>query len=390
MDKIVLTEYVPVYLPAENLSMEQGETLWQQYSTQIQVEFPSPKTKGQWQLTAQGWVGRIPFPDAPPIVLQPKVPLSNLFRMLEYAYHLRSFRFLEGLIESATLEELYERLARVLSKRTMDRVRKGLYRTYLPQADELPYVRGRLNIPHQLRTPWKTRMHCDYEEHTADIEDNQLLAWTLSHILRTGICSPPTSTIVRRAFRALQGTISALPFGPDACVGRLYNRLNEDYATLHALCRFFLEHTGPSHKEGEHPMLPFLVNMARLYELFLAEWLKQHLPEQWQLRVQERVSITSDHHLFFTVDLVILDLHTGKVRSVLDTKYKAPSTPATADIAQVIAYAESQGCHEAILVYPQPLSAPLDTYVGDVRVRTIAFPLDGDLEANGQAFLQAL
>ncbi|MCX7038200.1 MAG: hypothetical protein NT005_03560 [Spirochaetes bacterium] len=43
------------------------------------------------------------------------------------------------------------------------------------------------------------------------------------------------------------------------------------------MCRFFLESSGPTHEPGGNLMLPFLVDMARLFELFVAEWLQQHI-----------------------------------------------------------------------------------------------------------------
>jgi len=54
---------------------------------------------------------------------------------------------------------------------------------------------------------------------------------------------------------------------------------------------------------------------------------------------------------------------------VLDTKYKVPQTASTDDIAKIVAYAESQGCDDAYLVYPEQLVHPLNIQVGGKRVR---------------------
>lgn len=75
---------------------------------------------------------------------------------------------------------------------------------------------------------------------------------------------------------------------------------------------------------------------------------------------------------------------------VLDTKYKAASMPTSDDLAQVVAYAEAKGCNEAILVYPGPLTAPIVAKVGDIRVRSLAFSVSGDLDQQGYAFLQKM
>ena len=53
---------------------------------------------------------------------------------------------------------------------------------------------------------------------------------------------------------------------------------------------------------------------------------------------------------------------------VLDTKYKTHK-PLADDIAQVVAYAESKGCREAVLIYPQPVETALDERIGDIRAR---------------------
>ncbi len=88
---IELVEYKPERLDLEDLPLEVGESLWRNYGSRVAVEFPSPKTGGKWQLTAQGWVRYIPLSQDLGLRLQPKIALSNLFRMLEYAYKLRSF-----------------------------------------------------------------------------------------------------------------------------------------------------------------------------------------------------------------------------------------------------------------------------------------------------------
>jgi 5-methylcytosine-specific restriction enzyme subunit McrC len=158
---------------------------------------------------------------------------------------------------------------------------------------------------------------------------------------------------------------------------------------MHALCRFFLEHSGPTHQVGDREMLPFLVNMANLYELFVAEWLKAHLPAPWRVKVQEKVHIGAHKELQFEIDLVIED-DQGNTRYVLDTKYKTADKPDNTDINQIIAYATAKNCREAILIYPTPLSRPLDIHLDNIHIRTLAFSLDGDLEAAGEKFLATL
>jgi len=385
---IELTEYQPTSLPREKLDEDAAEGLWRDYAGQVSVEFPSPKTDGAWRLTAQGWVGYIPLSPELGVALRPKVGLSNLFRMLEYAYRLESFRFLDDMFESSSLTEFYERLARVLARRVLDRVRQGLYRTYVGREERLPYVRGRLDARRLAQAPWRTDLPCAYQDRTADIEDNRILAWTLFVVARSGLLSESVAGTVRKAYHALQGTVTLFPVGAKACSGRVYNRLNDDYRPLHALCRFFLDHVGPTYEVGDRKMLPFLVDTARLYELFVAEWLRAHLPAGVSMVAQEPVVIGDA--LRFNLDVVLYDPATVSALCVLDTKYKAATAPSAEDVEQVVAYAEAKGCGEAVLVYPSTLTKPLDAKVGKIRVRTLTFSPSSKLDHAGKEFVSKL
>ena len=84
------------------------------------------------------------------------------------------------------------------------------------------------------------------------------------------------------------------------------------------------------------------------------------------------------------------DVATEKPRYILDTKYKISTSPSPEDVAQVVTYAVSKVCQEVILVYPTALTHSLDELVGNIRVRSLTFSLDGDLEQAGETFLQKL
>jgi 5-methylcytosine-specific restriction enzyme subunit McrC len=384
---IELTEYVPRFIARAEITESEGEKLYRAGGSAVSIDFPSPNYDWKWRLTSLGWVGHIPATPDLWLRLNPKVPLGNLFRMLEYAYKLRSLQFLNALAECASVEDYYEGLANVLAKRILNRGRIGFYKSLIGRAEPLGFVRGRLDL-RSAHSSWNVKLHCRYEEHTSDIEDNQILAWTLWSIAHSGVCSDRTLPTIRRAFRSLEGFASLLPASPADCIGRLYNRLNDDYQPLHALCRFFLEHCGPTDATGDHSILPFLVDMNRLFELFVAEWLKAHTPEGFVVKAQERVSYAADEDSHFAVDLVLHSLQEGIPVAVLDTKYKSPASPASDDVAQVVAYAESLGCQTAMLVYPADLAKPLDTWIGRIRVRSLTYSLADDLERAGGEFLQ--
>lgn len=389
MESINLTEYSPQFLAPAQFSKEIGEYIYRNYNTQVNVEFPSPKTDDQWQLTSQGWVGYIPLTKELSLTLLPKVPLGNLFRMMEYAYRLKLI-FPKGITESDTLQDFYENLAHILALRILDRERKGIYREYRDQSDQLSYIKGRMDIQRVMKKPWDVKFQCDYQEHMSDIEDNQILAWTLYKIARSGLCKERTMPVIRKAFRSLQEYASLQPYCSNDCIKRLYNRLNQDYQPMHILCRFFLDQVGPSHEMADYSMIPFLIDMSKLFELFVAEWLKLHLPTRYSLKSQERLTIGEYGQINYAIDLVLYDGETGSAICIMDTKYKTHETPSNSDINQAIVYAYAKDCKEAVLIYPTPDIQKFDEQLKEIRVRTLPFSLNTDLEKAGQLFLDSL
>jgi 5-methylcytosine-specific restriction enzyme subunit McrC len=125
IQNIELTEYVHREFGRDEITPTIEEALWRNYKHQIKVEAPSFPTGGKYKLTSQGWVGHIPLTPEFHLTLLPKVQLKNLFGMLEYAYQLKSFRFLQGLINCQSLEDFYSQLAHLLALRILDRGHKG-------------------------------------------------------------------------------------------------------------------------------------------------------------------------------------------------------------------------------------------------------------------------
>ena len=279
------------------------------------------------------------------IHLKPKVPIANIFGMIEYAYRLRSLEIGRGIARVSSVQEAFEALAVVLARRTLQRLSRGLYASYRERAERSAAVRGRIDALAAITTPWNPNLRCTFEEHTADVAENQIIAWALSRIIRSRVCSARGLPTVRAAFQGIAGRASLRPWEPRDCSGRLYNRLNADYEVLHGLCRLFLEHSGPGLQVGDSVMPPFLVNMSRLFELFVAEWLAAHLPPELELRYQEQVTVGGGGLYSFQVDAVIYKRQTRTPVMVLDAKYKTASKAEPEDLYQVVAYAETLGCH---------------------------------------------
>lgn len=136
-------------------------------------------------------------------------------------------------------------------------------------------------------------------------------------------------------------------------------------------------------------MMPFVINMHQLFEEFVAGWLREHLPPRLSLGTQVRGHYDSGGEVGYRIDMVLYD-EAGRPLVVLDTKYKDDPVPRSEDVAQVVSYATSLGCAEAVLIYPRALEREREFQVGGVRVRTVGFALDGEVGEVGWRVVEGL
>lgn len=235
------------------------------------------------------------------------------------------------------------------------------------------------------------RVPCRYEEHTADVDENRILFWTLHEVRRQAIRQGRIRRELDLARRALAGSITLEQKQARDCVGRLYNRLNDDYGLLHGLCRFILEQVGPGIEGGDRTFVPFVLNMPRLFEAFVAEWLRRHPPPGIIVRPQHTAVLDADFKLSIHIDIVLIDGSTNKPVMVLDTKYKSGEEPTEPDIYQIAFYAREMQVRRGILVYPSPAARQFWLRHGeDTLLESLVFDVSAPLEIAGQAFRDEL
>jgi 5-methylcytosine-specific restriction enzyme subunit McrC len=380
---IELNEEEPRFVPAGTLAESQALELHRNYGKQIEVSFPGPVLGSHYRLRPHGYVGWFPLNGGLQVHVRPKVPVRNLFGMLEWAYRFQGLCLWDEGIRTETVGDLFEFLAATLSRRIIDRVHQGLWRDFEEREDILPCVRGRV-----LATPTnrvdRPILRCRFAEQTADLADNRILAWTLFALRRYPFQRDQVRRLVHRAFFLLAGAVDPVPVLPEDCAGRTYHRLNQDYRLLHALCRLFLEQSGPAVGPGNREFMGFAVHMPSLFETFVGEWLKAHLRPEWEIDVQRRVPLEGSERLAFQIDLTLRERDSGKHLAVLDTKYKREQRPEEGDIQQVVAYAVRMGAEKAYLIYPHSGIRPSILSVGSVKVGMHAFDLGLDLEQAGR------
>lgn len=377
-----LQEGLPKKIPEQQLDELMARAIFR--TGEFDFQFPTFANERHYILTSKDLIGHIPVGHNCAVQIKPKVPVLNLFHMLEVAYDLQSFRLFDGVVHVEDVADLFERLASILVKRIMLRLRKGLFQDYISHQEDLSFLRGRLLVKTaRMRYEGKTTVHCEYQEHTADLIDNQILLWTLRVLSATQISKQDLHFKIRQAYRLLSNTITLTPISGEMCSGRRYHRLNHDYQAMHGICKFFLTHTGPGINTGKSEMIPFLVNMPRLFEAFVAKWLQANMPSDYHVKPQFVAKLKSSDPMSWTIDLVIREAKTGKALAILDTKYKGTEALNEGDIQQVVAYAVEMGVDKAFLIYPSIKTKNTQVQVGHVSVEGLSFDIGKNINQAG-------
>jgi 5-methylcytosine-specific restriction enzyme subunit McrC len=387
-----LVEYDPVFVPDTPEYRALAGRIYESFSPQIEVTWATPFCPNI-RLRNLGFAGGL-VANGTPVRLQTKLPVAQLFRLLEYAYDL--FRVPpDGLISVAKTEEIFESLADILAKQALARISHGLYREFMSRSDQLPYVRGRVDLAASLRGLGRgnTQLECCFSEHTADIWDNQIVLAALQRLRIFPFQRFDVERNVRKAYLSYSRQVDAFALpslrnwaNPKAS----YHRLNHEYRQLHALCRFFLDSIGPEHAEGDRVFIPYLISMPQLFEKYVAKWLEEHFgKEGGAVRGSSQSSwpVFTEGDISFRPDLVLSDRE-GSAFMVLDTKYKSPTYPSSDDVQQIVAYANHVGVRSAILIYPSEATCRCLFRSGEIEVRTCVFSLSQEPDLAGKLFLE--
>lgn len=343
---------------------------------------------GGVRIRATSRVGTIAAPGLE-IRIRPKCGVKNLYAMLAYAFPLARIR--KELVARAETEDAREFLIALFAGAAEELLRGGLRRGYLEREEDLGVLRGRLVLEEQLRraATGALSLRCRHQDYTADIADNQVIRYTLERI--GGLGEPAIDARLAR-LRAAFAYVSRRPFRISELEALHYDRLNQHYQPIHALCRLILAALGADDEAGGHPMGSFLVNMDDLFERFVAAWLGRKLPAPFRLEAQRATSLDRSGALGLRPDLVLADRAGARV--VADTKYKLGSgRPSSGDAYQALAYCRALGVRTACLIYPERRASRWVVRDGENEIAAEGIEIDkpwGKVEEGMRALMQSL
>ncbi len=304
---------------------------------------------GHWQVSAHNHVGSINVAGLQ-VLVRPKIPLRNLFLLLEVGLRDQDWRHEDVRFE--TINDLLPAVVSFFARTTETTLARGLYRSYREERDRLVAMRGRVDIPRQLAEPGVVvPMHCRFTEFTADLVENSYLKAAVARSLRVAGVRPVDRRRLMQHLVTLEDVGDARHHHTDDD-RVVYTRLNEHYKPALRLARLVLANLTLQDAVGGTQASSFMLDMNELFERFVTERLQRALRGHLEVKSQHRDKLDEERTLTIKPDLVFRS--GGFPRFVADIKYKLTDEAAGgrhADYYQLLAYTTALDLPEGVLIY---------------------------------------
>lgn len=256
------------------------------------------------------------------------IPIQNLYYLLCYAWntldeaeriniHVEQFKHLPDLFAKVLINGL-----RVLFKR-------GLEQDYQELEQPVEGIKGKLNLSATLKSNqlWQRRSICQFDEYSADIPSNQILAATVQHLLHT----PTLNKNLKAELQQLQRMFP--PLQKVSLNLRIFQQvhLRRDQRLYHFLlhvCRIVAENLLPTEKVGQFRFVDFRRDerkMNRVFESFLFRFYQKEQQIYWvrreQIRWQWEAPQDPQHLAYLPIMETDLTLESKARKIIIDAKY---------------------------------------------------------------------
>lgn len=328
---------------------------------------------GRKSLRARGVVGVISVPGCQLEIL-PKIESDDaegvtdttlrnrLIHMLAIAHDLRI-----DLGDVAQLakqsDTVLEVLIRMFCRKLTDAVRQGMPRQYVADADDLPAMRGSLDVTRQFSrlavSPQK--LACRFDALSQDIPLNQVMLAAIRKLSRISHASENLRMLRELSF--IYADVTDVPTQALRWDLITLDRTNRRWSDLLSFVKLFLSDQNQQTRGGAQSGHALLFEMNMLFEKYVARLISSALTGTG-LRVSTQGGhrdcvYDGDRGLFRTrPDVIIRD---GKnVALIIDTKWKRLVPPdldpkrgiSQADVYQSMAYGHLYDCSNVMLLYP--------------------------------------
>ena len=246
--------------------------------------------------------------------------------MLAYAFQVLNENGYKD-IETEQFDNVGELCAAILAKGVALQLKRGLGKEYIPQTEPLSSLRGKIDIAESIKTQSMLRKQlvCTYDEFTVNSYMNRILKSTMELLIRSDISKARKKEL--RKLLVFFGEVEPLNIY-DINWQLQYNRNNQSYRMLIAICYLVVKGLLQSNTAGNTKLMDFLdeQRMCRLYEKFILEYYRKEHPEIKASASQIPWQLDDNFSSMLPVMQTDIMLSKGNTVLIIDAKYYGHTT----------------------------------------------------------------
>ncbi len=263
--------------------------------------------------------------------------IKNIYYMLTYVFQsLRQSNYDQ--VAAEEFENIHNMFAAILGKGVASQLKKGLYREYVLQEEELSVLRGKLNIQGTIRykIQHKQKLSCENDELSENTLLNQILKTTMQILVRQKTVKQGHKVVLKKNLVFFDNVDDIEP-GQIKWDKIQYQKNNQSYRTLMNVCYLVITGLILSTDKGEVKLATFLHDrvMYSLYEKFILEYYRYHHPEYKANPDTIPWDIDDGVIEFLPAMVTDITLRYGERTLIIDAKYYAQIMQSQFDVKSI-------------------------------------------------------
>ena len=291
--------------------------------------------------------------------------------------------------------DFFEILIYLFANYTKETLSKILYQNYQEVQNELPYMKGRLDMPRYIsqnlgRGRWH-QLSCVYSSFELDNRFNRIIKF-VSKLLLSVTQNEENKRLLSDIIFVLDEVSDQRMTALD-CEKVHINPLYQELKPILDYCRLFLTNSTILQFKNKLEVFAFLLPMEKIFEDFVVGFLKKHFRDDFKIESQKSdkylASLFYNHQqskddVFQLQHDIFIEKRDG-MGIIIDTKYKKINANidsldkkhgvSQSDMYQMVSYAIRRNCQEIKLIYPNYVTS-------EPMVSTIVYKIKDELAAN--------
>lgn len=302
--------------------------------------------KLEWKtLKARQYCGILNF-DNTDYYLLPKIANHNdkqnlniFIYMLMYAYDVKLSN--EQIASCANQEKntILEVFVQMFSQNLLNELKKGIYKEYITQQDNLPVLKGKYLINENVKYNFtKNKIYCEYDEFSANNSLNQFFLYAVKFLQKF--------VKDKKLLKQCELIFDEVEY-KSVDINKLnkvhFNRLNQRFKISYEIAILLLKQSIPLFSQGKKSFA-FLFDMNILFERFISKLIK-NIESSTQIEVKKLFG-----DLLLNPDIIIPN------KLIIDIKYKIPisiNDIKAEDRHQLYVYGNNFNIQNVCMLYPK-------------------------------------